>query len=148
MTWNYIAGFFDGEGSITFAGKGYRVTISQTNYKVLDDIKKYSNIGDIFKETKRQKHWRDSWVFYVAKQEKVLLFLKKVKPFLIVKKENAEKAILELETIVLAIKAKNTKSLKLKKDAKILRGNGLTYRKIGKQLGIDFGHARRLVLKK
>lgn len=54
MTWEYIAGFFDGEGSICHNGKGYRVTIVQTNQEVLDDIVQFSGVGSVIKNHKEK----------------------------------------------------------------------------------------------
>lgn len=147
MNWNYIAGFFDGEGSITKNGKGYRITISQTNFKVLNSIKNFLGFGNIFKEKKRKEHWKDSWVFYIAKQDEVLLFLKKIRFLIIVKEKEVARAIKDLNKIVRKINKKKEKSLYIKVKAKKLRDEGMTYREIGNELGIDFGHARRLALK-
>ena len=146
MTWEYIAGFFDGEGSLTNNGKGYRVTISQTNKEVLENILEYSGVGNIFKNKKRQVHWKESWVFYVAKQKDVYLFLKKISPFLIVKSKQINKF---LPIIIKKVKEIDQKKLNRKKrikKAKNLRKKGLTYRQIGKKMNVDFGYARRLIL--
>ncbi len=67
MDWNYIAGFFDGEGSILkHDPTNYRISIPQTNEEVLQKIKTFSNMGNIFKTRKRKEHWKDSWVYSVA----------------------------------------------------------------------------------
>ena len=147
MTWEYIAGFFDGEGSLVHNGKGYRITISQTNYEVLDKIKSYAGIGYIFQNKKRKAHWKESWVYYIAKQEDVYYFIKNISPFLIVKRDLAAQIIPKL---ILAIEKGSQRKLRLKNNviaSKNLRKRGLTYREIGKKLGIDWGYARRLSLK-
>jgi intein-encoded DNA endonuclease-like protein len=147
MTWEYIAGFFDGEGSLVHNGKGYRITISQTNYEVLDKIKSYAGIGYIFQNKKRKAHWKESWVYYIAKQEDVYYFIKNISPFLIVKRDLATQIIPKL---ILAIERGSQRKLRLKNNiiaSKNLRKRGLTYREIGKKLGIDWGYARRLSLK-
>lgn len=146
MNWSYIAGFFDGEGSITRVSKGVRISISQTNEPVLNDIKEFAGYGFVFKNRKRQPHWKDSWVYYIARQEEVYKFLKSVYPHLTVKKELAQKTIPRLNSFVIRQKKQEKKRTENKKQAKILREQGLTYRQIGAKLGIDFGHVRRLVL--
>lgn len=147
MTWEYIAGFFDGEGSITHNGKGYRISIAQTNKEVLDAIAQFTTMGFVIPVTKRKSHWKDSWVFYIAKQVDVLEFLQKSRAYLIVKKSLAEIVIKKQLTII--DKAKKREALRLYRisQAKLLRDRGLTYRAIGKRLNIDFGFARQLSLK-
>ncbi len=145
MNWNYVAGFFDGEGTLVGRRKGFRIAITQTNKKVLEKIKNFSEIGHICNITKRKLHWKDSWIYFVAKQSDVYLFLKKVEPILIVKRELANKAVKALEIYLKNEKRKRLiLEIKIKK-AKDLRNKGLTYREIGKRLSIDFGYARRLI---
>ena len=146
MSWEYIAGFFDGEGTIAHNGKGFRIVITQTNQEVLEDIQKFSNAGYIAEITKRKLHWKDSWVYYIAKQRDVYKFLKKIKPFLIVKKKLAEKTIPELEKVLEHQEIKRKLSIYREQKSKKLRTTGLTYREIGEYLGIDWGYARRLIL--
>jgi len=146
MTWQYIAGFFDGEGSLVHNKKGYRIMISQTNEEVLTSIKEFIGFGNIFKNKKRQPHWLESWVFYIAKQEDVLKFLKGILPFLIVKKIQIDKALPTLTKSVIKINYKINRRIKRVNEAKKLREQGLTYRQIGKQMKVDFGYARRLIL--
>jgi len=146
MNWTYIAGFFDGEGSITYNGKGFRITIPQTNEEVLLSIKKFTGYGNIIYIAKRKSHWSDSWSYYVAKQTEVYDFVKKVKPFVIVKKSLIIKANLELKNIVNNQKLKKKLYFYRKKEIKNLRSKGLTYREIGRKLKIDWGYVRRLNL--
>ncbi|MFA5022516.1 MAG: LAGLIDADG family homing endonuclease [Patescibacteria group bacterium] len=148
MTWKYIAGFFDGEGSLTFNGKGFRITISQTNKVVLEKIQKFTGKGKIFETYKRQKHWKDAWVYYIAKQEDVYYFLINTQKFLVVKAELVKKIMPSLKKIIDDQKIKSKKRERTALQVKKLREQGLTYRQIGKKLEVDYGYARRLVLKK
>lgn len=147
MTWEYIAGFFDGEGSITYNGKGFRITISQTNKEVLEKIKNFTGKGKIFETYKRQKHWKDAWVYYIAKQEEVYYFLINVQKNLIVKAGLAGKTIPNLKKILDNQKIKSNRRKMITQVAKRLRKQGLTYRQIGRKLEVDYGYVRRLILK-
>src|SRR3989344_2656037 len=110
MTWDYIAGFFDGEGSLVHNGEGFRILIPQTH-------------------------------------EGVLLVIKNSKNNLIVKKITVLNAIPRL-TITLNGMVKRKKiRIDRKNTVEKLRAKGLTYREIGKKVGIDFGYARRLLIK-
>ena len=147
MTWQYIAGFFDGEGYLGHNGKGYRVTISQINYPVLKMIQDFVGFGFIFKNRKRQSHWKESWVYYIAKQAEVYIFIKNILPYVIVKKDLVAKVIPELRLVVEKYQQQNIDRQRIAEESKLLRKQGLTYREIGKKLGIDWGYARRIILK-
>ena len=146
MNWPYIAGFFDGEGSLTHNGRGFRISIPQTNEEVLLSIKKFIGYGNIIYIAKRKSHWSDGWSYYIARQTEVYDFVKKIKPFVIVKKSLVIKIIPELENVVNNQKLKKKRYIYRKKETKNLRSKGLTYREIGKKLKMDWGYARRLNL--
>lgn len=148
MTWEYIAGFFDGEGTIANNGKGFRIGIPQTNITVLKDIQKFTNFGNICKITKRKSHWKDSWVYYVAKQECVYLFLRSIYPFLIVKKKNASIAISKLKHITKLQHQRRKKFEEKLRKALALRSKGLSYWRIGLEMNLDRGYVRRLIIGK
>lgn len=147
MTWEYVAGFFDGEGALTQNDKGgFRISIAQTNRPVLENIKGFSGVGNICLVTKRKEHWKESWVYYVSKQKDVYIFLTKTRPFLIVKKKLVLKRLPTLREI---IKLQNRRKLRLtnrKQRALSLRGSGLSYWRIGKRMGLDRSYVRRLML--
>ncbi len=149
MTWTYIAGFFDGEGSLIKKPdkNGYRIQIAQTNKKVLQEILEYVGCGHICHPKKRKPHWKESWMFYISKQDDVSYFLKKTSSYLIVKKHLSKRVIPILEILVLKNKINREKITKRKDKAKLLRAKGLTYREIGKRLNMDWGHARRIIIK-
>ncbi|MFA4872701.1 MAG: LAGLIDADG family homing endonuclease [Patescibacteria group bacterium] len=148
MSWNYIAGFFDGEGSVTHNGKGFRIHIPQTHLRVLQKIQDFIGTGHIAVVTKRKAHWKDNWLFYIAKQKDVKLFLQQVKPFVHVKKEHVFKALKAIQPLVDRQDARLKLAEYRKKRALELRNKDYSYRKIGKVLGIDWGYARRLTLNK
>ncbi len=147
MDWSYVAGFIDGEGSITRNGDtDYRITIPQTNQEVLETIKTFSGVGNICKVRKRKSHWKESWIYAVAKQEDVLVFLRNVYPRLIVKRGIVRRLIPVVADIVSAQRKKRLNLQKNIERSKFLRGKGLSYRAIGKKLKIDHGYVRRLIL--
>ncbi|MDP3004156.1 MAG: LAGLIDADG family homing endonuclease [Candidatus Azambacteria bacterium] len=146
MNWRYIAGFFDGEGTIAHNGKGFRITIPQTNELVLQKIKLFVGSGNIIYIPKRKSHWSDSWVYYLARQSEVYKFLLRINPFLIVKNNAVKRVIPKLKIILDQQKSKRKTYFYRKQKGKKLRQKGLAYREIGRQLGIDWGYARRLIL--
>ena len=146
MDWKYIAGFFDGEGTVAHNGKGFRITIPQTDEGVLKKIQEFVGFGYIIKLKKRKAHWKDSWLYYIASQKEVYIFLKKIKPYLIVKSKVTQKAMDYLPGAILNMKKKKKLYEKRKLRARQLRLRGLSYRQIGKKLDIDWGYARRMAL--
>ncbi|MEK7664444.1 MAG: LAGLIDADG family homing endonuclease [Patescibacteria group bacterium] len=147
MNWSYVAGFFDGEGSVARNnGLGFRITIPQTNEEVLKLIRNFVGFGFIIKVKKRESHWKDSWTYYIASKKDVYYFLKQVLPYLIVKRDIALEAINKLEKQLSDIRKRKELYDKRKYEVKVLRSKGWDYRKIGRELKIDWGYARRLVL--
>ena len=147
MSWEYIAGFVDGEGSIVKTKPTlYRVLIPQTHEGVLIAIKEFSRLGYIYKCATRKAHWKDNWVYAISRRNDVLSFLKKVSPYLIVKKELVERCIPIISDLSKKAKERERKLQKRVKVCKILREQGATYREIAHKLKIDFGYARRLFL--
>ncbi len=147
MTWEYIAGFFDGEGTISRNTSGFRISMPQTNQEVLEKIRHFSGLGNICKVTKRKSHWKDSWTYYITKQKNVLIFLKGISPHLVLKKDLADNTIPELKLIVNKQKLKILKHENRRKKALILRSKGLAYWRIGEKMGgLDRGYVRKLIL--
>ncbi|MFZ5845058.1 MAG: LAGLIDADG family homing endonuclease, partial [Patescibacteria group bacterium] len=130
MDWKYIAGFFDGEGSICHNGKGYRITISQTNKGVLNAIYLFIGKGQVIKVTKRKEHWKESWIYYIAKQEDVFYFLKKIENLIIVKSKQTNFTLKKLKLVLKTQRERRLKRIKMIKESKVLRKRGYTYRQI------------------
>ena len=146
ISWQYIAGFFDGEGSISRVGNWYRIIISQTHYEVLAAIRLFAQVGHVAKLTKRQAHWKDAWIYYIAKQKDVALFLRGIAPYLIVKRQYVIPILSAVDKLVTQQNSRERIARNRKRQAKILRQRGYSYRKIGRVLGIDWGYARRIIL--
>lgn len=146
MNWNYIAGFFDGEGSLTRYKNGFRIFITQTNKEILKSIQSFSKVGNIFEVTKRKPHWKDCWMLSITNHKDAHYFLEKISSRLVIKRELADEARRIIKNNIVEMERKKTLVIKRKEKAKELRKRGLSYRQIGKELGIDWGYVRRLVL--
>lgn len=146
MTWDYLAGFVDGEGAIVKKHRGYVLLISQTNFEVLNDIKSFTKVGRVYNVTKRKVHWKDAWVYSSGSSENTYRILFQIVDRLIVKKQLALKVIKDLEIRLGEIEKRKAIKQNRIKQAKQLRRKGLTYRKIGRILKADFGYIRRIVL--
>ena len=147
MTWDYIAGFFDGEGSLSMKEGSFRISISQTDENVLKKIKLFTKVGNICTVTKRKSHWKDAWVYYIANQKDIFYFLSKIKNRVIVKELVISSKLPLLRAYLEDTKRKRSFLEKRKRYLIKLRTKGLSYRQIGKKANIDWGFARRVILK-
>ena len=148
MNWDYIAGFFDGEGSITKVGKNsFRITFAQNNKDVLDAIKLFLNgygIHSWITKKRPSKAYPNNIGYHLAfaKSEAVRLFLTQVIPYLIVKKDLA---IITLPLLTVEPNKQPTELDYMK--AKLLLKAGFTYRETNKTIGIKFSFTKLKELK-
>lgn len=141
MDINYIAGFFDGEGTVGIYGKGAklraRISISQTNENVLSLIKTNFGYGNVYKVGRTKDHWKDAWVYAIQDVNEVIDFLTKITPFLIVKKEIA------LDVLSKALERgneiNNRRNIRVDNKLKAIKLNkeGLSLRKTASILGVS-----------
>ncbi len=148
MTWDYIAGFIDGEGSIVKRRNVYNIHIPQTHFGVLSEIREFTKCGYVYHISKRQAHWKEAWIYSAGGMKNTCYILKKVVKTLVVKKELADRAIREIEGRIQEIETRDVLRKSRIKRAGELRTKGWAYRKIALELNTDFGYVRRLLLKK
>jgi len=94
MTWEYLAGFFDGEGCIHMmtnqcGNPQLKVTITQGNFPLLQLVAAFTGFGKVDKAGNK---W-EVWVWRLTKREDIQTFLVNMVPHLILKKAEAEIAI-------------------------------------------------------
>lgn len=133
MNIKYIAGFFDGEGSIVHIGGRVRLQISQTNKRVLMLIQDFFGFGVIYKLKKRKIHWKNAWVYVVTNNRDSRNALKKMIMHLVVKKQTAIKKIKYLNKWFI----EKRKWQKRSDFATFLVKKGLSYRQIEEKTGIS-----------
>ena len=133
MTIEYIAGFFDGEGTIHIKDRKVRLTISQTNKEVLDEIKQFFGMGGVLEVTKRKAHWKDAWMYYSGSNKNSYDILCKLDGHLILKQPLLKRARKLLEDFLTEKAVNNRKKL----DAISLVNQGFTYRQAEEKTGIS-----------
>ena len=111
MDWQYIAGFFDGEGGVTWnknqTGRYYPyLTISNTNRNVLDGINKFlvthgirSKVNLWEEDTRLAKGWKRHYWLTVYDKVSVEDCIYGMIPYMIVKVPEVERALEILEGI-------------------------------------------------
>lgn len=141
MNIDYIAGFFDGEGSFGLYGKIKRpkVSITQTDFDILEKIRIFLGMGQVYKLSKRKDNWKDSWIFTITNREDCLKFVKLIKPHLLLERKikKAEEIIDELENYLENNKLYKSERDTLKQKVIELSLQGFSCREIEKKLPLS-----------
>jgi intein-encoded DNA endonuclease-like protein len=83
----YIAGFFDGEGCISYLdGTRLDISITQKDRAPLEFIQNYFGMGHIYTQ-------RQYWQYRIMRRKDQVAFLEAISPYLIVKQAKAEEAL-------------------------------------------------------
>lgn len=104
LSWEYLAGFIDGEGyiGITFerkkethhqsASARYHpyLIIANNNYEILEDIKNFTNSGRIYKLSRRDVKQKQGFQYKLTEMESLKNFLFLIKPYLRIKQEQCD----------------------------------------------------------
>jgi intein/homing endonuclease len=98
MSWAYLAGFLDAEGSLISDKTRKRIDIVNTNLKVLQTIKSFLGCGSVYCQTdySDRKEWHSKCYRYACAKNTVnnpqngVDIAKSLLPFLIVKKQKFE----------------------------------------------------------
>ena len=159
ITWEYLAGFFDGEGTIYFNPKLKKgvhtfVGVYQAEHQasVLYLIRKFlkeNNIESkiyIRKEKRKGQNYRGVSLEIGHKIE-VLNFLKKIEPYLIVKRNKCAKIIKEIEEY-LKNGGKHCLTTFEKAEIKKLWDSGETAKNISRKLGLNYNTIMSLIYTK
>jgi len=94
ITWEYIAGFFDGEGSITHQREhNWRISITNNHYGVLQDIQDFLECFGIvsaivYKQPSKAYPDSHGYALRLGAKQSVLTFMHYIIPHSIVKKED------------------------------------------------------------
>ena len=136
ITWEYIAGFFDGEGCVMGHNKTPRISIAQKRPQVLVEIQDFLYEHDIRSQIFTYSTKDISQLRINARLE-VISFIDGVLPHLIVKKEECEQALGKLSSCKIRTKWRLSELKKMKD----LRTQGMT----AKQISILLGRSLRTV---
>jgi len=146
MEWAYLAGFFDGEGSIVRQSKSScKISFSQNYLPVLEEIKLFLEDYDIYSwvssYTNKNRQYNASYQLQFSASPGVKLFLTNVLPYLIVKAEKAEEAL----SIIPSNPKPRARLEDVKDEIRSLRILGLTYSEIIEETGVSRGTIQRAI---
>jgi hypothetical protein len=99
----YIAGMIDGEGCLRIYNPtnndGYNrksqtiLTIANTNKEVLEWIKNKLDCGNIYVREHNNPKWKPVYNLRIASRLQIIKILKKIKPYIIIKKEKLKELL-------------------------------------------------------
>lgn len=97
----YIAGIFDGEGSIGYyrTKRGrykLNISITNTNFLLLSWLQNKVPFGRV--RVQKRGYWSRIWELEICKRKDVIQFLSTICPFLVVKKEQVNLLLSHLNT--------------------------------------------------
>lgn len=104
ISYEYIAGFLDGEGSIVLYKTGayknvqLNVSFSNTNLEVLHRIMQVTG-GSIVKSNKSKNNWKQGYMLVITGKDKLLPLLERLQKLLIIKQEQCSLALRYLQTV-------------------------------------------------
>lgn len=101
ISWDYVAGFFDADGSINKRKRrpcSWGIDFVNTNRDVLEEIRKFIKAGHIYtKKDKRDNH-KQAYYLGFRRHKSVLRVVKELAKRCIVKKEKLIQASKEIES--------------------------------------------------
>lgn len=145
MNSSYVAGFFDGEGSVYNNGGKVRIQIPQTNHEVLNELKNFYGCGNIYETKKQKEHHKRAWTYNITNWEGCLDFLKSIRDDVIVKKDQVEYFIEFLENKKQTLNENKLLREQEKQKVVELHKKGFSYRKIEKLVGFSRQKVCRLL---
>ncbi len=95
----WLAGLIDGEGSFGKTSPSIRIVLQERDKFVLEKVIKIAKCGNLnFRplNTKNPK-WQNQWVWNLYKHKDIVVLIKKLLPYLVLKKSDAEKMLVKIE---------------------------------------------------
>jgi hypothetical protein len=156
MNWDYITGFFDGEGNIytlTRMKKNYvchsiRLALTQVNREVLDEIADFLNKHGLIiirsdfycKKYQPGSNSSDAWYLYIDGYVNCKTLLENMRNGLIVKRDECDKALEFLKLF----KTHKFRGFLPTEEIKQLRSQGKSYAELGRKYGCSYSTIMRV----
>lgn len=88
----YIAGLFDGEGSVGWYEKSRTLTVlvCNTNFKALKWLQDHISYGTVNIKYENRNDWQNMWEWKIHSRQHVREFLSLIRPYLIIKADQVD----------------------------------------------------------
>jgi intein/homing endonuclease len=93
----WVAGLFEGEGSVYKQKGRLRVSIEMTDLDVIETVQKLFG-GSVSKRIPKKSHWKISWKWRLTNNKESTAFLIKILPFLHERRTARIKELMVLST--------------------------------------------------
>lgn len=139
MSWEYVAGFFDGEGSVVRykcenERTKYGLSIAQVNQEVLQKIVEFTGVGSIYTYPRNNPNHSALSTVYIGHHEEQAKFTRNVLPYSIVKAKKLRRclAFIEGREWYANAKLRNVD----KNQLALEHEQGVSFRRLGEKYGL------------
>lgn len=85
----WVAGIFEGEGTINFSGSYPQIAVAMTDLDIIERLYKVTEVGTIIMKTKQDPRYKQQWVWGVWNRKDVARILCAIYPLLGVRRGEA-----------------------------------------------------------
>lgn len=131
----WLAGFFDGEGSVDLAREGITLSIANTVRAVMEAVHARTGVGNMDQVEFINKPWRTKYVWRIRNFPEIRTVLLLIRPYLTIKALVADAALERIaakQAFHDAVTARNHEMQRLRRD------EGLSYSAIAKRYGVSW----------
>jgi predicted XRE-type DNA-binding protein len=144
MNWSYVAGLFDGEGTVYGPhGSHYRISVYNTNLEAISELARFAG-GRITTRLPERLSKKPIHILTIQRRAEVIRFCRHTLPFLIIKKKRVRECVEFLET------RKSPSPLRLEllpRIREMYETQRLSKREIADRLGVNYGRLSFLIRK-
>lgn len=140
----WAAGLIEGEGSFVLRGTTPSVRVTSTDFDVLERLQRGLG-GNIWPITKRQKHWKNAWLWDVSGRSAIDC-INNIHPYLLSRRKGQAEDVRSGWRKIEAARAKKVEERYARQGRMLqLRGQGLTHREIADKVGVDRSTVSKLL---
>jgi len=142
ITWEYLAGFTDGEGSLGVVGKGTRITWGNTDKAVMDAIVEFLRGHGFpvnYYSVEKKAPWKRIYMANITQKKEMLRIINLLQPLVITK-------VFQCENVRQWILAKDKKSSVDFDTVMNFRKDGFSWADIAKTMHIKYLKLRNLLI--
>lgn len=138
----WLAGFFDGEGTVYLGKAGITVSVANTNRDVIESIARWMGVGTIEVRPPQKAGWNQTYIWRVRNYIDARMVLLTIRPYLTIKAADADRAISRIADFVARRRAAADRNDEILR----LVAAGRTHKSIGERFGISRTSVTQVVI--